>query len=307
MEPGACTILTPGATVAARLPMLGKGRRGCPASGSRRVDMAHSGSSERRAAAGSAGLFRLDGRQSLVTGAAGGIGFATAMMLADAGSRVALVDLDQAALRGAEAKLAEAGHQVSAHAVDITDEAAVTRAVQSVVAAAGAIDVLVNNAGIGARVPTEALDTATWERVLAVNLTGSFICTRIVGQTMLARGRGVVVNVASIMGLVGNGLYANAAYHATKGGIVNLTRAVAVEWAPRGIRVNAVAPCFVETPLTQKLLSDRAMAAAIVERTPLGRLATPDDVAAAILFLASDAASMVTGHVLAVDGGWLAQ
>jgi NAD(P)-dependent dehydrogenase (short-subunit alcohol dehydrogenase family) len=272
--------------------------------------MEHSSTGDRRpeaSAAGLAALFRLEGRQSLITGAARGIGFATATMLAEAGSRVALVDLDAAALQDAAATLTAAGHQVSTHAIDIVDEAAVTRTVESVIEAAGAIDVLVNNAGIGARRPTEELDTPTWDRVLAVNLTGSFVCSRIVGRTMLARGRGTVVNVASIMGVVGNGLYANAAYHATKGGLVNLTRALAIEWAPRGIRVNAVAPCFVETPLTQKLLSDREMAAAILARTPLGRLAEPNEVAAAILFLASDAASMITGQILAVDGGWLAQ
>lgn len=269
-----------------------------------------SGSGDRRPEAGAprlASLFRLDGRQSLISGAARGIGFATATMLAEAGSRVALVDLDAAALGEAEAKLAAAGHQVSAHAIDIADENAVARTVESIIAAAGAVDILVNNAGTGARRPTAELDTATWNRVLAVNLTGSFICSRIVAQGMLTRGRGAVVNVASIMGVVGNSLYANAAYHATKGGLVNLTRALAVEWAPHGIRVNAVAPCFVETALTQTLLSDREMAAAIVARTPLGRMATPDEVAAAILFLASDAASMVTGQILAVDGGWLAQ
>lgn len=252
-------------------------------------------------------LFRLDGRLALITGGAGGIGLATAKMLADAGSGVALVDLDAEALRTAEAALAEAGHRVFAEAVDITDEKALERAVKSIAEAAGAVDILVNNAGIGARRPTEALDTATWERVVAVNLTGSFVCTRIVAQAMLARGRGAVVNVASIMGLVGNSLYANAAYHATKGGLVNLTRALAVEWAPRGIRVNAVAPTFVETGLTRKLLADRELATAILNRTPLARLASPSDVAAAILFLASDAAAMITGQVLAVDGGWLAQ
>lgn len=252
-------------------------------------------------------LFRLDGRQSLITGAAGGIGLATATMLAEAGSRVALIDIDAAALGAAEAKLAAAGHEVSAHVIDIVDEDAVARAVEAIVGMAGAIDILVNNAGTGARRPTEELDTAAWDRVLAVNLTGCFICSRVVARTMLARRRGAMVNVASIMGVVGNSLYANAAYHATKGGLVNLTRALAVEWAPRGIRVNAVAPCFVETALTRTLLSDREMAAAIVERTPLGRMATPDEVAATILFLASDAASMVTGQILAVDGGWLAQ
>ena len=160
---------------------------------------------------------------------------------------------------------------------------------------------------IGARRPSEELDTAAWEHVLAVNLTGAFLCTRLVARAMLAKGRGAVVNVASIMGVVGNGLYANAAYHATKGGLVNLTRALAVEWAPRGIRVNAVAPTFVATELTGKLLADNALADAILARTPMGRLATPDEVAAAILFLAGDAAAMVTGQILAVDGGWLAQ
>lgn len=126
-------------------------------------------------------------------------------------------------------------------------------------------------------------------------------------RAMLPRRSGCIVNVASIMGLVGNGLYPNPAYHASKGALINLTRALAIEWAPHNLRVNAVAPCFVETPLTEKLLADREMQEQIIARTPLGRLATPEDVAAAILFLASDAAAMVTGHVLAVDGGWLAQ
>jgi NAD(P)-dependent dehydrogenase (short-subunit alcohol dehydrogenase family) len=169
------------------------------------------------------------------------------------------------------------------------------------------LDILVNNAGIAARAPSATYERQVWERVVAVNLTGSFLMAQAAAGVMLPQRRGCIVNVASIMGLVGNGLYPNPAYHATKGALVNLTRALAIEWAPHGLRVNAVAPCFVETPLTTKLLADAAMRAEIVRRTPLGRLATPDDVAAAILFLATDAAAMVTGHVLTVDGGWLAQ
>jgi gluconate 5-dehydrogenase/2-deoxy-D-gluconate 3-dehydrogenase len=170
----------------------------------------------------------------------------------------------------------------------------------------GRIDILVNNAGLGARMPTVELPTERWRHVLAVNLDGSFFCARAAGRHMVAAGRGAVVNVASIMGLVGGTHYPNLAYHSAKGARANFTRALACEWAPHGVRVNAVAPTFARTRLTEPLLADEAMAQCLIADTPIGRFAEPAEVAAAILFLASDAASMITGATLPVDGGWTA-
>jgi NAD(P)-dependent dehydrogenase (short-subunit alcohol dehydrogenase family) len=144
-------------------------------------------------------------------------------------------------------------------------------------------------------------------KVIAINLTGSFRCARAAGRHMLEAGSGAIVNIASIMGLVGGALYPNPAYHASKGALVNWTRALAVEWAARGVRVNAVAPAFVRTPFTDRLLSDPKMVEAIEAQTPLGRLIETREVADAVLFLASDAASGITGVTLPVDGGWTAR
>lgn len=252
------------------------------------------------------GRFRLEGQQALVTGAAHGIGFAAAEALAQAGAAVCLTDVS-AEVAAAADRLTAAGHRATSAQLDVTDDKAAGALIEEIAGRSGRFDLLVNNAGIAARSPSESYDRAIWERVVSVNLTGAFLMAQAAARAMLPRRSGCIVNVSSIMGLVGNGLYPNPAYHATKGALVNLTRALAVEWAPQGIRVNAVAPCFVATPLTQKLLADPAMKEQIVARTPLGRLAEPEEVAAAILFLASPAAAMVTGHVLAVDGGWLAQ
>ena len=146
-----------------------------------------------------------------------------------------------------------------------------------------------------------------WQEVLNVNLTGTFLCSREAAKTMLERGKGSIVSVASIMGLIGGGVYPNPAYQASKGGVVNLTRSLALDWASRGIRVNVVAPAFVRTPLTQSLLEEDGMEEKLLARTPLGRLVETYEVADAIHFLASDAAAMITGHTLPVDGGWVAQ
>jgi NAD(P)-dependent dehydrogenase (short-subunit alcohol dehydrogenase family) len=190
--------------------------------------------------------------------------------------------------------------------LDVTDAAAVDRVFAAIAQAHGRIDILVNNAGRSIRKPSLELPLADWDAVVAVNLTGAFQCARAAARHMPASG-GSIVNTASMMGLSGGGLYPNVSYHATKGGLVTMTRALAVEWAPRGIRVNAVAPTWTNTEFIGQLQESAELMQRIRGVTPLQRLAEPHEVASAILFLASPAAAMVTGHVLAVDGGFLAQ
>jgi NAD(P)-dependent dehydrogenase (short-subunit alcohol dehydrogenase family) len=251
--------------------------------------------------------YRLDGRVAVVTGAGGGIGAATSHALAAAGALVQVTDANRDAAARVAQEITATGARAEAHQLDVTDETGVTRTINAIADLRGGPDILVNNAGMGARMPSEELSTEAWEKVIAVNMTGAFRCAREAGRHMLKRGKGSIVNVASIMGLVGGGLYPNPAYQATKGALVNWTRAVALEWAARGVRVNAVAPSFARTALTTKLLADPEMEKAILANTPLGRLVEPDEVARAILFLASDAASAITGVTLPVDGGWTAR
>jgi len=254
-----------------------------------------------------AARFRLDRRVALLTGAATGIGAHTARIFAEAGAHVVVTDLDgKAAARLADA-IKKEGFAAEAHALDVTDEKGVPKLIDAIADLHGRLDILVNNAGAAARMASEDMPTETWEKVIGVNLTGSFRCARTAGKHMLEAGAGAVINIASIMGLVGGALYPNPAYHASKGALVNWTRALALEWAARGVRVNAVAPAFVRTPFTDKLLSDRKMVKAITDQTPLGRLIEAREVADAVLFLASDAASGITGVTLPVDGGWTAR
>jgi len=250
---------------------------------------------------------RLDGRVAVVTAGGSGIGRATAQALAAAGAAVEVTDIDGNAAQRVAQEIKAAGGRAEAHILDVTDELGVARVMTAIADLRGRIDILVNNAGLAARQPSEEMTTETWEKVIAVNMTGSFRCAREAGRHMLRTGKGAIVNVASMMGLVGGGLYPNPAYHATKGALVNWTRALALEWAARGIRVNGVGPAFVRTPLTLKLLSDPKMEAAILANTPLGRLIEPHEVADAIVFLVSDAAAGITGVTLPIDGGWTAK
>ncbi len=252
----------------------------------------------------------LDGAVAIVTGTGSGIGEASAHALARAGARLVVTELP-AKLDRAEATAAAIRDQHGAEAVavplDVTELASIAACVESGFAAFnGRIDVLVNNAGLN--VPQMAFDVTedAWDKVLDTNLKGLFFMAQAVGRQMRDQRprRGSIVNISSQMGVVGYRM--RAAYCASKAGVVNLSRVLAFEWAEHEIRVNAVCPTFVETPLTRPMFEDEAFKADVFRRIPLGRLATPEDVANAVVFLAGAGSAMVTGHALLVDGGWTA-
>jgi len=250
--------------------------------------------------------FRLDGTVCVVTGAGTGIGRAIAFAAARSGARVQVLDRNADAAAQTRADIAAENLYAADWHVDVADEAAIEKTFAAIAAAEGRIDSLVNNAGLAIRRPAVDLPLADWNRVVDVNMTGVFLCARTAARHMLKAGSGSIVNMSSIMGLSGGGLYPNISYQTTKGAVVNLTRALAVEWAPH-IRVNAIAPTWVRTEFIRPLLDRPELVERMQVATPLGRVAEPDDIVGAALFLLSPAAGMVTGHTLPVDGGFLAQ
>jgi NAD(P)-dependent dehydrogenase (short-subunit alcohol dehydrogenase family) len=247
--------------------------------------------------------FEIPGQVAIVTGAAHGIGLATAQLFAEAGATVALLDVDGETVRKEAGRI---GAKAAAWTCDVTSEAAVESVFGEIVKRFGRIDVLVNNAGAAVRKPATELSMDEWRRIMDLNLGGVFLCSRVAARTMAAKGGGAIVNLASVMGFSG-GIFPNASYQASKGGVVNLTRALALEWAEQHIRVNAVAPTFVKTDLTVPIFSNPEVLAKVQAHTPLGVLPEVGDIAAAILYLASPAARCVTGITLPVDSGYLAR
>ncbi len=250
--------------------------------------------------------FKLDGRVAAVTGAARGIGLAIVEALAEAGASVVLTDRDPGTLDAAVARLSAEGRTVDREVLDVTDPAAVRRAHEAIVARHGRVDILVNNAGIAiSNHPAETMSDEVWSKVVDVNLNGVFYCCRTFGAGMLERGSGSIVNVGSMSGFIVNRPQEQANYNASKAAVHHLTRSLAAEWGARGVRVNAVAPTYIETELTAYVREDEAMYRHWVGGTPMNRMGRTDEVASVVLFLAGDASSLMTGSIVLADGGYV--
>jgi len=243
----------------------------------------------------------LDGRVALITGAGGAIGRAVALCLAREGAAIAVNDIAAVEERAREtaAAVEGLGRRATVVCADIGDPDEAGQMIERAARALGALDILVNNAGVTRDSLLVRMSDEAWEAVLRVNLTGAFNCIRAAAKVMLRQKRGCIVNIASVIGLVGNAGQAN--YAASKAGLIGLTKSIARELAPRGVRANAVAPGFIVSPMTDAL--GEATRETLLRQIPLQRLGQPEDVGQAVAFLASDAASYVTGQVLAVDGG----
>lgn len=249
--------------------------------------------------------YRLDGQTALVTGASKGIGADLARALANAGARVALAARDLSSLELLADEIEAGGGEAVAVEMDVSSVASIQSAVGRVAAHFGRLDILVNNAGLGANHPAEDVTEADWDEMINVNLRGLFFACQAAGRIMLEQGAGRIINMSSQAGVVG--IRDHAVYCASKGGVNMVTKVLALEWSSRGVTVNAVAPTFIYTPGTAARLDQPDYLQGVLDRLPIGRVGTTTDVASAVIYLASPAGGMVSGHVLLVDGAWTAQ
>jgi NAD(P)-dependent dehydrogenase (short-subunit alcohol dehydrogenase family) len=248
---------------------------------------------------------RLDGRVALVTGGGRAIGLACSHALAEAGAHVVIADVDPVVAEEGRSELAGLGFEVETVDMDVTDSAQVREVADALNARLGHVDIVVNNAGIArSGTPAEAVSDEHWLNVNDVNYNGVFWCCRAFGRHMVERKRGSIVNIGSMSGFIVNRPQKQAYYNASKAAVHHLTRSIAAEWAPYGVRINAVAPTYIDTPLVHTVAGVEKLMPDWLRDTPMGRLGQPHEVASVVAFLASDAASLMTGAIVLTDGGF---
>ncbi|MGD8398078.1 MAG: glucose 1-dehydrogenase [Anaerolineae bacterium] len=246
--------------------------------------------------------FRLTDKIAIVTGASKGLGHGTALALADAGAHVVVTSRAVERAESVAAEIRAMGREALPLALEVRALDSVEAMIGATLDRFGRVDILVNNAGINIPEPALEVSEAHWDRVLDINLKGLFFCAQRAGRVMVEQGYGKIINVGSQMGFVGGKL--RAAYCSSKGGVVQLTKALAIEWSPHGVNVNGVAPTFLRTPFTAPMFEDQAFYEEVVGNILFGRLGEVEDVLGAIVFLASPASDLITGHTILVDGGW---